>query len=57
MPRPDSKERAAGECDHCGTIHAVHVWPDGSIRPIGADEECECGNGQWRIVDDGPAEE
>lgn len=45
-------QKAAAVCDNCRTALAVHLGPDGEIRPIGTGRgpACSCGNGELRIM-------
>ncbi|UHQ97953.1 hypothetical protein HYG81_18630 [Natrinema zhouii] len=54
MTEDNEKQRAAAVCDNCGTAHAVHLGPDGEIRPIGTGKgpACTCGDGDLRIMSD-----
>ncbi|MBZ6496651.1 hypothetical protein [Natrinema longum] len=38
----DDKRRAAAECDDCGEIGIVQIWPDGSLQPLGQSNFCDC---------------
>jgi len=46
----DGGERAAAICEHCGTCHVVRVRPEGSVRVIGTDGHCKCGEDDYRIL-------
>lgn len=42
MVANDERRRAAAKCERCGTIGIVHIWPDGTYRPVGQTAFCEC---------------
>lgn len=47
----ESTRRAAARCTDCGNVHPVAVQDDGTLRPIGNDGHCACGNDDFRRID------
>lgn len=47
----ESTRRAAARCTDCGNVFPVKVREDGSLRPIGNDGRCPCGNDAFRRID------
>ncbi|WP_254767575.1 hypothetical protein [Salinilacihabitans rarus] len=47
MSQSDAVSKGVAVCDACGSMFAVEVSPDGSVRPIGV-ADCPCGEGELR---------
>lgn len=47
----DGKQRAAAECDGCGTIGIVQIWPDGRLQPLGQSDFCDCDASTLRVLE------
>ncbi|MDQ2051958.1 hypothetical protein RBH26_15880 [Natronolimnohabitans sp. A-GB9] len=52
MGENDDRRRAAAKCIHCGAIGIVHVWSDGTCKPVGQSAFCECDDPQLRELED-----
>lgn len=42
--------RAPATCLACGAITAARIEPDGTIRPIGRTEVCDCPNPEIEVL-------
>ncbi|AFO55999.1 MULTISPECIES: hypothetical protein [unclassified Natrinema] len=47
----DEKQRAAAECDGCGSIGIVQIWPDGSLQPLDQSNFCDCDAPTLRVLE------
>ena len=54
MSQTESKNRGVAECENCGAIIVVSVWPDGTIVPVGTEKDGKCGDAEFRLIQ-GPA--
>jgi hypothetical protein len=55
MSQVKGKSRGVAECENCGAISVVTVWPDGSIVPIGTEKDGKCGDAEFTLIE-GPSE-
>ena len=46
-PRSGGDPQTIGYCTECRTIYPVQTTPDGSLRPVGTDGTCTCGNDEF----------
>lgn len=45
-------DRAAGQCEGCGSIYTVRIVADGGAEPIGVPAGCtECGGTEYTVLD------
>lgn len=52
MSQVTGKSRGVAECENCGAITVVTVWPDGSIVPIGTEKDGKCGNAEFTLIEE-----
>lgn len=52
MADNEDRRRAVAKCEGCGTIGIVHVWPDGTRKPLGQSTFCECDDPTLRELED-----
>lgn len=52
----DDKHRAAAQCEGCGEIGIVQVWPDGTLQPLGQSDFCDCAPSRLQVLEAGPDE-
>nr|WP_293026996.1 hypothetical protein [Natronococcus sp.] len=50
MPEGES-ERTMAQCTSCGSAYAAELWPDGSIKPIGTKDGCQCGSTDFQVTE------
>lgn len=48
----DERRRAAAKCAGCGRIGIVHVWPDGTRKPLGQTTFCDCPDPTLRLLEE-----
>jgi len=51
MSQVKRKNRGVAECENCGAIIVVNVWPDGSIVPIGTEKDGKCGDAEFDLIE------
>lgn len=51
-----ARKKVAAVCTSCGTGYAAEEWADGTIRPIGQRNGCQCGGTSFDVLD-GPKTE
>jgi len=51
---PDSggQPERVGECTACGRVYPLQVDDSGTLRPIGTDGDCVCGNDTFDALAD-----
>lgn len=52
MANKEDSDRAPVKCLECGKIMSARVDPDGSIRPIGRNEVCECEDPEVQVIEE-----
>lgn len=50
MTEQGDTRRAAAICEHCGSCHVVRIEPDGTVRVIGTNGSCGCGESDYRVL-------
>lgn len=50
MTPPDDKRRTAARCTRCGEIGIVRIWSDGTVKPIGQSDFCDCESATLRML-------
>ncbi len=51
MSTTNQKSRGVAECENCGAIMVVNVWPDGTIVPIGTEKDGKCGDAALHLIE------
>lgn len=51
MGTNDDKHRAAAQCERCGEIGIVQVWPDGTLQPLGQSDFCDCAPSRLQVLE------
>ena len=52
MSQAKAKNRGVAECENCGAIIVVSVWPDGTIVPIGTEKDGKCGDASFTLIEE-----
>ncbi|WP_306058222.1 hypothetical protein [Natronococcus wangiae] len=52
MTENGDKRRAAAKCERCGTIGIIQIWPDGTLKPLGQPDLCDCPDRTLRVLED-----
>lgn len=52
MSEQKDSDRAPVKCLECGKIMSARVDPDGSIRPIGRDDVCDCEDPDVQVLEE-----
>lgn len=48
-----SDARTFGQCTDCRAVYLIHETTDGAYHPVGTDETCNCGIGEFVTPADG----
>lgn len=56
MSNQEDADRAPVKCLKCGKIISARIDSDGTVRPIGRDEVCDCENPDVQEFEDAPEE-
>lgn len=47
-PRSGGEPELVGQCTECDAVYPVQTTVNDTLRPIGTDGTCECGNDEFR---------